>query len=94
MTLSCESYTINYNYAANNLAIGGVLILNPTILDQVNCELVQYLIDKQRAELTRLVERHGYNFQHRDVLAASIEMDRWLNLYQHNCTNKQGSRKE
>jgi hypothetical protein len=55
---------------------------------------VQYLIDKQRAELTRLVEKHNYNFQHRDVLAASIEMDRWLNFYEQNCTKKQGKQKE
>jgi hypothetical protein len=94
MTLSCESYTMNCNYALYNLSIGGFLIFIPTILDSVNCELVQYLIDKQRAELSRLVEKHNYNFQHRDVLAASIEMDRWLNLYQQNRTNKQGKRKE
>jgi hypothetical protein len=45
-------------------------------------------------ELIHLVERHQYNFLNSEVLAASVEMDRWLNLYQQNGLKKHGEQKE
>jgi hypothetical protein len=48
-------------------------------------ELLENIIDKQRLELCRIVEKHKYNFQNHEVIAASTEMDLWLNLYQLSC---------
>jgi hypothetical protein len=45
-------------------------------------ELLEFIIEKQRMKLSRIVEKHKYNFQNHEVIAASIEMDHWLNLYQ------------
>jgi hypothetical protein len=45
-------------------------------------------------ELLHLAEKHQYNFLNAEVLAASIEMDRWLNLYQEYGLKKQGEQKE
>lgn len=45
-------------------------------------ELIEFIIEKQRIELVRIAERHDYNFQDKEVIAASIEMDYWLNLHQ------------
>jgi hypothetical protein len=42
-------------------------------------------IYSQRAELLRITERHGYNFQHPEVLHASVHLDFLLNLYDRNC---------
>jgi hypothetical protein len=44
-------------------------------------------------ELIHLVKRHQYNFLNSEVLAASMEMDHWLNLYQQNSLKKQGEQK-
>jgi hypothetical protein len=56
-------------------------------------ELLEFIIEKQRIELTRLVEKNDYNFQSNEVIAASIEMDHWLNFYQLSCSKKQGKQK-
>jgi hypothetical protein len=44
-------------------------------------------------ELVHLVERHQVNFLNSEVIAASIEMDLWLNLYQQNGLKKHGGQK-
>jgi predicted adenine nucleotide alpha hydrolase (AANH) superfamily ATPase len=57
-----------------------VIDSNKTSLMSV--ELIAIIIEKQRLELTHTVEKYQYNFQKNEVIAASIEMDHWLNLYQ------------
>jgi hypothetical protein len=56
-------------------------------------ELLMFIIEKQRTELTRLVEKNDYNFQSNEVIAASIEMDHWLNFYQLSCPKNKASRR-
>jgi hypothetical protein len=56
-------------------------------------ELLEFIIEKQRIELTRLVVKNDYNFQSNEVIAASVEMDHWLNFYQQSCSIKQGKQK-
>jgi hypothetical protein len=56
-------------------------------------ELIEHIIEKQRIELIRLVEMHQFNFQNNEVIAASIEMDHWLNLYQQSCILEKGKLK-
>lgn len=51
-------------------------------------ELIEFIIEKQRMELVRIVESHAYNFLNKEVIAASIEMDYWLNFYQQNRSSK------
>jgi hypothetical protein len=63
--------------------------LNPMVV-----ELLEIIIEKQRIELTSLVEENDYNFQNIEVIAASVEMDHWLNFYQQSCYKKQGMQKE
>ena len=60
---------------------------------QTASELIKCIIEKQRMELTRIVESHNYNFQNKEVIAASIEMDYWLNFYQRSCSPKRGKPK-
>ena len=57
-------------------------------------ELIEFIIEKQRMELIRIVERHKFNFQSKEVIAASIEMDYWLNFYQQNSSSKRDKVKE
>jgi hypothetical protein len=51
----------------------------------MSVELIKIIIEKQRLELSRIVEKYQYNFQKNEVIAASIEMDHLLNFYQQSC---------
>jgi hypothetical protein len=69
------------------------------MMDHVNeghsvIKLIEFIIEKQRIELIRIVERHHYNFQSKEVIAASIEMDHWLNFYIQSCTSEQDIQKK
>jgi hypothetical protein len=61
---------------------------SPTVV-----ELLEFIIEKQRIELTRIVEKNDYNFQSKDVIAASVEMDHWLNFYQQSSSKKPSKQK-
>jgi hypothetical protein len=54
-------------------------------LSPTSVELMENIIEIQRMKLSRIVEKYKYNFQKNEVIAASIEMDHWLNLYQQSC---------
>jgi hypothetical protein len=57
-------------------------------------ELLEFIIERQRLVLVRIVESHEYNFLNQEVIAASMEMDYWLNFYQQNSKSNQDKLKE
>jgi hypothetical protein len=60
-------------------------MMDPNKFSPTSAELIGSIIEKQRMELSRIVEKHKFNFQNQEVIDASIEMDFWLNLYQQSC---------
>jgi hypothetical protein len=60
-------------------------MMNVNKISTTSVELIEFTIEKHRMELIRIVEKHQYDFLNNEVIAASIEMDHWLNLYQQSC---------
>jgi hypothetical protein len=56
--------------------------MDPYELYPISGELIESIIEKLRLELILLAEKYQYNFQNNEVIAASIKMDQWLNLFE------------
>jgi hypothetical protein len=81
------------NFVIHTRFLGGLNMIDSNKLSPTSVELIECTIEKQRMELTRIVEKHQYNFQSNEVIAASIEMDHWLNLYQQSCIQEKSKLK-
>jgi hypothetical protein len=68
-------------------------VIGSNIISPTSVELKEFIIEKQRMKLSFIVEKHKYNFQNDEVIAASIEMDHLLNLYHQSCLQEKNKLK-
>jgi hypothetical protein len=65
----------------------------PNNLNLTPIEAIEQIIEKLQVELVRIVEKHQFNFQNYEVIAASTEVDHWLNIYQQRYMQEKDNRK-